>query len=191
MGTVAKDPIKFVVVIGVTGCGKSTFGRALAASTGWEYLEGDAFHGPLSLSKMVRGEPLTDSDRFPWLERLAHEIRSRESTGRCAVLACSALKESYRTVLREASKDLVFVHLDGTQERIAHRLAQRVGHFADGRLLPSQFATWEPCPDALLLDAFLPVEDMVARVREKLNLAEAPRADASPTVYPLSFSQRE
>jgi carbohydrate kinase (thermoresistant glucokinase family) len=182
MGTVAKDPIKFVVVIGVTGCGKSTFGRALAASMEWDYLEGDAFHGPLSLSKMVRGEPLTDSDRFPWLERLAHEIRSRESTGRCAVLACSALKESYRVPLREASKDLVFVHLDGTQERIAHRLAQRVGHFADGRLLPSQFATWEPCPDALVLDAFLPVEDMVAQVREKLDLADGVPREAAKTL---------
>jgi len=191
MGTVATDPVKFVVVIGVTGCGKSTFGRALAASIGWDYLEGDAFHGPLNLSKMVRGVPLTDLDRLPWLERLAHEVRTRGSVGRCAVLACSALKESYRTLLREASKDLVFVHLDGAQERIAERLAQRVGHFADGRLLPAQFASWEPCPDALVLDAFLPVEHLVAQVREKLDLAEAPRADASPTVYPLSFSQRE
>jgi len=172
MGTVAKDPVHFVVVIGVTGCGKSTFGRALAASTGWDYLEGDAFHGPLSLSKMVRGEPLTDLDRLPWLERLAHEIHTRESVGRCAVLACSALKESYRTLLREASKDLVFVHLDGPQERIAQRLAHREGHFADGRLPPAQFAAWEPCRDALVLDAFLPVEDLVATVRGKLDLAD-------------------
>ncbi|HXP89462.1 MAG TPA: gluconokinase [Fibrobacteria bacterium] len=168
----AKDPVKFVVVIGVTGCGKSTLGRALAAATGWDYLEGDAFHGPLSLSKMVRGVPLTDLDRLPWLERLAHEVRTRESVGRCAVLACSALKESYRTLLREAARDLAFVHLDGPRERIAERLAQRVGHFADGRLLPAQFAAWEPCPDALVLDAFLPVEQLVAQVREKLDLAE-------------------
>jgi len=188
MGTVANPPIRFVVVIGVTGCGKSTFGRALAASTGWDYLEGDAFHGPLSLSKMVRGESLTDLDRLPWLERLAHEIQTRERAGRCAVLACSALKESYRTLLREASKDLVFIHLDGPQERIAQRLAQRVGHFADGRLLPGQFDAWEPCPDALVLDAFLPVEDLVAQARGKLALREPDRSATSKADHPLSFS---
>jgi carbohydrate kinase (thermoresistant glucokinase family) len=167
---VSKESIQFVVVMGVTGCGKSTLGRALAAALGWDFLEGDAFHGPLSLSKMVRGEALTDLDRLPWLERLAHEIHLRESTGRCAVLACSALKESYRTLLRDASSKLVFVHLDAPQEKIAERLSHRVGHFADGRLLPAQCAALEPCPDALALDAFLPVENLVARVVEGLGL---------------------
>ena len=183
----SKESIQFVVVIGVTGSGKSTLGRALASTLGWDFLEGDAFHGPLSLSKMVRGEALTDLDRLPWLERLADEIHLHESSGRCAVLACSALKESYRILLREASKRLVFVHLDAPQEKIAERLSHRVGHFADGRLLPSQCAALEPCPDALVLDAFLPVENLVARVVEGLGLSGSPKASA---VYPLSFSQR-
>lgn len=175
----SKDSIQFVVVVGVTGCGKSTLGRALAAKLGWTFLEGDAFHGPLSLSKMVRGEALTDVDRLPWLERLAHEIHLLESAGRHAVLACSALKESYRALLRDASKKLVFVHLDAPQEKIAERLSHRVGHFADGRLLPSQCAAWEPCPDALVLDAFLPVDDLVERVAEGFDLvpkSSAPHA---------------
>jgi len=183
---VSKNPIQFVVVIGVTGSGKSTLGRALASTLEWEFLEGDAFHGPLSLSKLVRGEPLTDLDRLPWLERLAHEIRVRDSAGRCAVLACSALKESYRALLREATKDLAFVHLDAPQEKIAERLSHRVDHFADGRLLPSQCSVWEPCPDSLVLDAFLPVDDLVSRVVEELGL----QSSAAAKTYPLSFSQR-
>lgn len=166
-----KEDIRFVVVMGVTGCGKSTLGRALALALGWDFLEGDAFHGPLNLSKMVRGEALTDFDRLPWLERLAHEIHLRDCAGRRAVLACSALKESYRILLREASEKLVFVHLDAPQEKLAERLSHRVGHFADGRLLPSQCAALEPCADALVLDALLPVEDLVARVAQHLGKA--------------------
>jgi len=184
----SEESIQFMVVMGVTGCGKSTLGRALSLVLGWDFLEGDTFHGPLCLAKMVRGEALTDQDRFPWLERLAHEIHVRESSGRCAVLACSALKESYRTLLRQASRRLVFVHLDAPQEKIAERLSHRVGHFADGRLLPSQCEMLEPCPDALVLDAFLPTEDQVARVLEGLGL---PSSSAPKNTYPLSFSQRE
>jgi len=178
-GKVSEESIQFVVVMGVTGCGKSTLGRALALALGWDFLEGDAFHGPLNLAKIVRGEVLTDLDRLPWLERLAHEIRLREASGRCAVLACSALKESYRDLLREASKRLAFVHPNASEERIAERLLHRVGHFADGRRLPSQYAVLEPCPDALPLDAFLPVGDQVVRVVEALGLA--PRATAELT----------
>lgn len=164
------ESIHFVVVMGVTGCGKSTLGRALAIALGWDFLEGDAFHGPLNLAKIVRGEVLTDLDRLPWLERLAHEIRLREASGRRAVLACSALRESYRDLLREASPGLAFVHPQASEERIAERLKHRVGHFADGRQLPSQYALLESCPDALPLDAFLPVDAQVARVREHLGV---------------------
>jgi gluconokinase len=144
----------------------------------WDFLEGDAFHSPLSLSKMVRGESLEDDDRFPWLERLGQEVQLREAHGKSSVLACSALKESYRDILRRASKEVRFIHLVGDQARLAERLSRRTGHFADGRLLPSQVAALEPCPGALELDAFLPVNDLVARVMDWLG-EEAPPAPAS------------
>lgn len=160
-----------VVLTGVTGCGKSLVGRALAAHLHWDFLEGDAFHGPTALSKMVRGEALTEDDRFPWLDRLAEEVRLRWTKGRNSVLACSALREVYRDILRSACPDLLFVHLHGDPERLVERLRQRTDHFSDERLLPSQCAAWEPCPDALALDAFLPVDDLVQRIAERLELS--------------------
>ena len=174
-------PVQLVVLMGVTGCGKTTLGRALAVTLQWDYLEGDAFHSPLSLSKMVRGESLEDDDRFPWLERLGQEVQLREAHGKSSVLACSALKEKYRDVLRQASRDVRFVHLVGAPDRLAERLARRTGHFADGRLLPSQLAVLEPCSEALELDAFLPVSELVARVVEWLGEA-APPAPASARI---------
>jgi gluconokinase len=175
----SSGPVRLVVLMGVTGCGKSTVGRALAASLRWDFLEGDAFHTPMALSKMVRGEGLVDADRIPWLHRLADEIQVRVSTGRPSVLACSALKESYRTILRAACPDLLFVHLAGDAERLSERLSRRTGHFADERLLPSQFAALEPCDEALKLDAFRPVEALVAAVEERLALSPAAPAAAS------------
>lgn len=173
-------PIRLVVLMGVTGCGKTTLGRALAAALQWDFLEGDAFHSPLSLSKMVRGESLEDEDRFPWLERLGQEVRLREAHGKNSVLACSALKGAYRDVLRQASKEVRFVHLVGDPPRLAERLARRTGHFADGRLLPFQLAALEPCPGALELDAFLPVNELVARVMAWLEQATPPAPASTP-----------
>jgi len=174
-------PIRLLVLMGVTGCGKTTLGRALAVTLQWDFLEGDAFHSPLSLSKMVRGESLEDDDRFPWLERLGQEVQLREAHGKCSVLACSALKEKYRDVLRQASRDVRFVHLVGDPARLAERLARRTGHFADGRLLPSQLAVLEPCPGALELDAFLPVNELVAQVMEWLGETARPAPASGQT----------
>jgi gluconokinase len=151
--------------MGVTGCGKSTVGRALAEDLGWDFVEGDAFHGPLNLSKLVRGECLTDDDRLFWVERISEEIQRAHRFGRKMVLACSALKESQREVLRGASRGVAFVHLQGTPEMIARRLEQRMDHFANAALLPGQFSALEPCPQALSLDALLSVSEQVQAVK--------------------------
>jgi gluconokinase len=127
-----------IVVMGVAGCGKSTFGQALAAALGAPYLEGDALHGPANIAKMSAGTALTDADRAPWLDRIAARIT--EAPG--IVVACSALKRSYRDRLRAAGP-LTFVHLKATQDVIAARLAARQGHFMAVSLIESQFATLE------------------------------------------------
>lgn len=151
--------------MGVTGCGKSTVGRAIAEDLGWIFIEGDAFHGPLNLSKLVRGECLTDEDRRFWVQQLADEVKRRVASGRKLVLACSALKESQRKVLSGASAGVAFVHLHGDPEAIARRLELRTGHFANAALLPGQFAALEPSPDALELDALLTVPELVSAVK--------------------------
>jgi gluconokinase len=157
--------IRILVIMGVTGCGKSTVGRALAEDLGWNFVEGDAFHGPLNLSKLVRGECLTDEDRLFWVQQLAQEIKRSEASRRRMVLACSALKKSQRDILASASSSLAFVHLHGTPEAIARRLEQRTGHFANAALLPGQVAALEPSPEALQLDALLTVPELVSAIK--------------------------
>lgn len=127
-----------IVVMGVTGCGKSTFGQALAAALGAPYLEGDALHPASNIAKMTAGTPLTDEDRAPWLDLIAARMTRTPGT----VVACSALKRSYRDRLR-AGGSVIFVHLQGGRDQIAARLAARQGHFMAPSLIDSQFATLE------------------------------------------------
>ena len=132
-----------VVVMGVSGCGKTTVAALLAASLGWNLLEGDAFHPPANVAKMAAGIPLTDADRWPWLRAIAAAIDGSRS-----VVACSALKRAYRDVLIGDRTDARLVYLKGSKALIAERLAARQGHFMPPGLLDSQFAALqEPGPD--------------------------------------------
>jgi gluconokinase len=129
-----------VVIMGVSGCGKSTVGKLLAQALGGVFLDGDELHPEASITKMASGTPLTDEDREPWLRDIGVRLASAEGT---VVIACSALKRSYRDLIRSAARDIVFVHLHGSRELLAQRMAARPGHFMPGSLLDSQLATLE------------------------------------------------
>ena len=133
-----------LIVMGVSGSGKSTIADLLAKRIGWTYEDGDKFHPASNVAKMKAGHPLTDEDRWPWLRAIAAEIDRVCQAGEHVVIACSALKRVYRDILVHGRKDVRIVYLDGTQQLIADRLAKRKGHFMPPDLLPSQFRTLEP-----------------------------------------------
>jgi gluconokinase len=133
-----------LIVMGVSGSGKSTIADQLAQRIGWTYEDGDQFHPASNVAKMHAGHPLTDEDRWPWLRAIAAEIDRVCRDGEHAVIACSALKRTYRDVLVHGRNDVRIVYLDGSQQLIADRLAKRKGHFMPPDLLPSQFRTLEP-----------------------------------------------
>ncbi|MQA02902.1 MAG: AAA family ATPase [Streptosporangiales bacterium] len=133
-----------VVVMGVSGSGKTTIGQRVAAQLGCEFLEGDERHPPANVAKMRAGEPLDDEDRRPWLRDLAGWIASRLGGGDGGVVACSALKRSYRDILRGGAEGVFFVHLAASREVISQRVASRTHDFMPADLLDSQFADLEP-----------------------------------------------
>jgi gluconokinase len=159
-----------VVLMGVSGSGKSTVGAALAASLGWPLIDADEFHPPENVAKMASGVPLTDADRVPWLDRIALELARIEKSGGDAVLACSALKQSYRDRIAVAGH-VRFVYLRGDFETIHARIASRQHKYMPASLLASQFATLEPPRDALTIDVDASVDDQVRAIREGLGLA--------------------
>jgi carbohydrate kinase (thermoresistant glucokinase family) len=156
--------------MGVTGCGKTTVGEVLAKECGWEFHDGDDFHPAENVAKMKRGEPLTDADRWPWLDRLNAFIVENERAGKSLVLACSALKQIYRERLSRDCAALRFVFLDGDKEMIRARLATRVGHYMNPKLLDSQFATLERPEDALRVDAAGSPAELAQSIRTMLRL---------------------
>lgn len=131
------------VVMGITGSGKTTVGASLAHALGVDFVEGDDYHPPENVRRMASGIPLTDDDRAGWLRTLATRIREAKDAGTGLVLACSALKRSYRDVLRAAAPEVQFVFLTGPRALISERLAERRGHFMPASLLDSQLATLE------------------------------------------------
>jgi gluconokinase len=133
-----------VVVMGVSGCGKTTVAQELAARLGWEYAEGDDFHPATNVEKMRAGIPLTDEDRAPWLHDLAEWIGEHERAGRSVVVTCSALKRSYRDLLRDGHPSVWFAHVSADAELLRKRLEQRKNHYMPASLLDSQLATLEP-----------------------------------------------
>lgn len=157
-----------VLLMGVSGSGKTTTGQALADSLGWPFFDGDDFHPQGNVTKMAAGQPLTDEDRWPWLDRIADEMRGILTRGDDAVFACSALKEAYRRRLQRAG-DLRVVHLKGDLATIRGRLAQREHRYMPASLLPSQFAALEEPDDALVVDIREPVPMQIQRIREALN----------------------
>lgn len=170
MGT--KTPCA-LVVMGVSGSGKSTVADRLAARLGWRFEDGDSFHPASNVAKMSAGQPLTDEDRWPWLQAIADEIDRLSAAGERAVIACSALKRAYREVLVHGRDDVRIVLLDGTPALIATRLAARKGHFMPPGLLASQFRTLErpeadERPITVSIDA--PVERIVDDIVTQLNL---------------------
>ena len=161
-----------VILMGVSGAGKTTVGELLAAQLGWPFHDGDGFHPPANVAKMSRGEALTDEDRWPWLEALADHIRALADEGRSAVVACSALKASYRDRLLAGSDDARIVYLKGTYELIDRRLQARSGHFFDAGLLASQFEALEEPGDVVVVDVEQTPERVVAEIRRRLGLEE-------------------
>ena len=164
-------PADVVIVMGVAGSGKTTVGAALAVAVGWRFVDADDLHAPESVAKMARGEPLNDSDRWPWLDRLRGIIDDALAGGGGLVLACSALKASYRARLAggDAGGRVRFVHLAGTPELFRARLAKRAGHFMKPEMLDSQLSTLEVPGDAITVDAARPVPDVVAQARAALG----------------------
>jgi gluconokinase len=161
---------KLYVVMGVAGSGKSTIGAALASALGVPFVEGDDFHPAENVDKMALGVPLTDADRLPWLRTLAARIGEAKKSGTGLVMSCSALKRSYRDILRTEAPELRFIYLKGEPTLIADRLRGRRGHFMPPALLESQFATLEePAPDenAWVCDVSQPPEDLVAALVDR------------------------
>lgn len=161
---------KVIVLMGVTGSGKSTVGELLSQHLGWNYYDADDFHPPANVRKMADGIPLNDEDRWPWLEGLAVEVGSWLEGGLGAILACSALKESYRSLLVDGREQVRIVHLKGHKELIAGRLAERVDHYMPASLLDSQFQTLEEPQDALVVDIDATPEEIAADIRSRLDI---------------------
>lgn len=152
-----------VVVMGVCGSGKTTVGRALAALLQWRFLDADDLHPPANVAKMAQGVPLTDADRWPWLDRIVAELKIEERAGRHVVVACSALRQAYRDRLAQAG-EVRFAYLKGDAASIEPRIAARSGHFMPASLLASQFATLEEPAAAITVDVAQPVAAQVAAI---------------------------
>jgi gluconokinase len=161
-----------VIVFGVSGAGKTTIGKLLAEDLGWQFLEADDFHPDINIEKMRSGRPLTDEDRWPWLERLREQITRSLAAKDNAVLACSALKHAYRERLR-VSDDVKFVFLRGDYALIEKQMRQRHGHFMNPVLLRSQFADLEEPgseEDALTIELGRTPQELVEEIKTKLHL---------------------
>jgi gluconokinase len=158
-----------VIVMGVSGSGKTTIGRLLANDLGWDFYDADNFHPAQNIAKMSRGLALSDGDRQPWLKSLRVLIIDCLKSGKQAVIACSALKETYRIALR-VNDNVQFVYLKGSFEQIKARLTDRQNHFMSGDLLADQFATLEEPLDAVPIDISIPPDQISKAIRIALDI---------------------
>jgi gluconokinase len=156
--------------MGPAGSGKTTIGKLLAAQLEWDFFDADNFHSPANIEKMSRGIPLGDEDRIPWLESIRKAMLEWDAQGRNAVLACSALKRSYRERL-QINSNVRLVYLKGSFELFRERLHSRKGHYAGEQILAGQFADLEEPADAITIDAAQSPEQIVAEIRERLAVA--------------------
>ncbi|WP_049562753.1 gluconokinase [Nonomuraea sp. SBT364] len=169
---------RHIVVMGVSGAGKTTVARRISELTGLRFTEADEFHPEANVARMRAGIPLDDSDRWPWLRDLAAWMADRHAVGISTVLACSALKRAYRDVLRQGPPDVEFVHLDGATELIRDRMTRRTDHYMSAGLLDSQRAILEhlgPDESGMVLDVALSPDELAAAVVARLGLSPATR----------------
>jgi gluconokinase len=159
-----------VLVMGPAGAGKTTVGELLASQLTWDFFDADNFHSAANIGKMSKGIPLDDEDRIPWLNSIRDAMMQWDSNGKNAVLACSALKRSYRERL-QINSNVKLVYLKGSFELLRQRLHARRGHYAGEQILAGQFADLEEPNDAITIDAALPAEQIVKEIRSRLALA--------------------
>lgn len=159
-----------LVVMGVSGSGKTTVGKMLAEKLGWHFVEADDYHSEANKAKMHAGIPLTDEDRRPWLRALAGRIDQARDRGENIVLACSALKHDYQVYLRQGMDIVHYVYLQGTEAQIRERLSHRTGHFMNPSLLDSQFETLQPPEHAVLVDIGPPAGELADQIIARLGL---------------------
>jgi gluconokinase len=160
-----------VVLMGVSGAGKTEVGTRLAKALGGTFAEGDDYHPPANVAKMRSGVPLDDADRRPWLEAMSREIGAWLEAGRTVVLACSALKQRYRDILKAGRPGVRFVHLKGDEDLIRQRLEHRRGHYMPASLLDSQLAALEEPADAITVGIDAPPDAIVAEIQKALAAA--------------------
>lgn len=168
-----RPPTRHVVVMGVSGAGKTTVARGISEVTGLRFAEADEFHTEAHVAQMRAGVPLTDADRWPWLRALAGWMADRHAEGVSTVLTCSALKRAYRDVLRQGPADVEFLHLDGAAQLIRDRLDRRVGHYMPASLFDSQRAILEhlgPDESGVVLEVAAPPEELVRTAVDLLGL---------------------
>jgi len=157
--------------MGPAGSGKTTVGKLLAAQLSWEFADGDDFHPPANVEKMSRGIPLTDEDRIPWLRSIREAMLQWQAQGKSAVIACSALKRSYRDLLgiRPNANDIRLVYLKGSYDLLLERLHSRKGHYMKEQMLASQLADLEEPTDALAIDVAKSPQQIVSEIRKELS----------------------
>ena len=160
-----------IILMGVSGAGKTTVGQLLAQDLGWPFFEGDDFHPRSNVVKMAQGIALTDEDRWPWLDRIRERIGTLVASGQNAIIACSALRQTYREHLLEGIRETVLVYLKGNYSLISSRLAQRQDHFMNADLLDSQFRTLEEPEGVITIEAVLEPQEIVDAVKQALSLA--------------------
>jgi gluconokinase len=163
---------QIVILMGPAGSGKTTVGKSLASYLSWEFADGDDFHSPANKEKMSRGIGLSDEDRIPWLDSIRDAMLQWQAQGRSVVLACSALKRSYRELLgiHSNAKNVKLVYLKGSYDLLLERLRSRKDHYATEQLLTSQLADLEEPTDAITIDASKSPEEIVSEIRKRLSL---------------------